>query len=162
MYFGIFTRVVTDAQARLFEPVSWGALRPLGRTVSNSCLAFACIRYTVCALYQLILRQLSGYPWKLFLLITMPSNALADEILNAPKCMLDEFTRLFLRRFCSRAALLSNKCRAILIALAVFLRYEICRIECRHSYLRKFAFGTATWKQPLNTSARCTYCCGVA
>ena len=146
---GIFTRVVTDAQARLFEPESWGALRPLGRTVSNSCLAFARTGCTVCALYQLILRHLPGFPWKLFLLITMPSHALADEILNAPKCMLDEFTRLFLRRFCSRAALLSNKCRAILLALAVFLRYLICRIECRHSYLRKFVFASASWKPTL-------------
>ena len=150
-YSGLLANVVTTNLARLLNPVAWRALRPLGCSISNSCFAFACIFSTECALHQLILRQLAGFPWKLFALITDPSEALAREIRDAPKCMLDEFTRMFLRRFSSVEALLSKRCRAILTALAVFIRFEICRIECRHSYLRKFAFASSSWKPTLES-----------
>ena len=81
--------------------------------------------------------------------------ALAQELLDTPQCLLDEFTKAFLRRFSTTALLLSRKCTAFLVSLGVFIRFEICRIECRHAYLRKFAFSSLTRKPTLeDISAR--------
>ena len=59
--------------------------------------------------------------------------------MGTPECLRCEFMKAFLKTFPDETALLSPRCRAILIALAALARFDICRIECRHNVLRKFA-----------------------
>ena len=63
-----------------------------------------------------------------------------------PECLLDEFSRLFLQDFNTGELLQSARCKALLIAMGIFVRFEITRIECRHAHLLRFVVCNATWK----------------
>ena len=142
---GSLAAVVAEVLQKVSDPRRWSALRPLGRTVGNSALAFSMVFATECALDQLALRSLSGLPWLLFALISL-SDEVIRKIKDTPQCLWDECSKQCFDRFPTEAHWRSGTCRAILMSMAIFLRFEICRIECRHSYLRKFALATHTWR----------------
>ena len=98
-YKGTLKHVVASTLLRLLDPCSWLPVTLLGRSVSNACLAFAVLYATECALEQLMLRQLRGYPWKLFRLITADRDAEVEHLMNTAWCLLDEFTKAFFAAF---------------------------------------------------------------
>ena len=101
---GALRNAMAQEVRKLMDPCSWLVLRAMGCTVAMSCKAFSIMYATECALQQLVLNQVGGFPWILFNLV-VPSDGLIDQILNTPKCMLDAFSKLFLKRFGSPALL---------------------------------------------------------
>ena len=94
-----------------------------------------------------------GFPFRLWELVVNPD--VAHEFLAVPECLLDEFSRLFLQDFNTVALLQSARCRSVLIAMGIFVRFEITRIECRHAFLRRIMVSSVTWKVMLeDMSAR--------
>ena len=136
---GLFHRLQTRVLAKLETPAAWECIRVNGRTGGLASRAFSSIYVQACALEQLMLSLMLLSPFILFVLVTDPCPEQASKLLSTPECLRCEFMKAFLKVFHDEPLLLSARCRAILIALAVLARYDICRIECRHNVIRTFA-----------------------
>ena len=136
---GSFRHTTTRVLAKLELPDTWKCLREQGQKAGVASRAFSLVYTQACALEQLMLLPMSLSPFIVFVLITDPSVEQARILLGTPECLRCEFMQAFLKTFSDETALLSPRCRAILIALAALARFDICRIECRHNVLRKFA-----------------------
>ena len=143
---GCLERVVEDTMARLRMLSTWCCVRPAARRAGLASRAFSLIYVVRCALEQLALVSTRGLPFGLWELVARPCLQIAQTLLEEPKCMQDEFTRLFLARFDTAAKLCSGAARAVLIAMSIFVCLDICRIECRHGMLKKYINSSATWK----------------
>ncbi len=76
------------------------------------------------------------YPWRLWLLLAATPEdreALARLIWADPSCTFDKFSATFRQIFRSPRDLCSEKCLAVLEALAWLIRLCVSRIECRHA-----------------------------
>jgi hypothetical protein len=93
------------------------------------------LRRSMAGVDQLIAHNYRGFPYILFDLIHHPD--LADNLLNRDACTRDTFTESFLAVWNTAEKLRSTECRAGLFTLAVLLRVEITRVECRHAYIRR-------------------------
>ena len=127
----------------LYRPCSWTALRPGGRTLGHASCALSIILSTYCSLQSMCFSLCRAMPFRLFLLLSTPTLALAKLFLSLSRCMLDEFSWRFLSFFDTPEKLLGGDARAFLLAAAMHLRSEICRIECRHALCRKW---TRAWQ----------------
>ena len=134
---GALTDAVHDTVDNFERSASWQMLRPSGATAGLASRCFSVIYANACALTQLCLALCAGFPWVMWRLVAEPTVALATWIIGVPECMLDEWSRMFLKKYNTVSALLSARVRAILVAMAVFIRFEICRIECRHNAIRR-------------------------
>ena len=110
------------------ESDAWEVLPPHERSQRQSSLAFAMLSRALCAMDQLLSRPQSGFPYTLFRLL-LPSCDVAAErqhIRNAPDCMLDEFSKRFLKVY---PALDGDECFAVLTAVGLMqahLSYYFC------------------------------------
>ena len=136
---GLFSSVVESTLSKMLLPAAWRAMGYRGQTAGFATRAFAMLYTGVCSLHQLALGPCSRFPYAMFELIVRPTQDVARRILATPKCMLDEWSRRFLERYDSDLLLLSTNCRAVLIAFATLIRLDICRIECRHNQIRRYA-----------------------
>ena len=118
--------------AKLETSVAWSALRESGRTGGVASLAFSLVYTQAFALEQLMLSAMLLSPFLLFGLVADPSREHASKLLSTPVCLMCVFMKAFLAVFHTEDLLLGFRCRAI-----VLVRYDICRIECRHNVLRK-------------------------
>ena len=98
-----------------------------------------------CAADQLCFVFVRGALFMVFSLIATPTIANAERILGIAVCRRDAWTKLFLQRFPDPISLISGDARACLIAMAVLLRWEITRQECRHRQLRRLCRANETW-----------------
>ena len=105
----------------LVSPDGWLALASHQTIQRESSLAFCLLSRGACAVYQLMHTPNKGFPYKLFSLLRLvgkPSfRVAAQDIQDAPACMLDSFSAQFLRRY--RNALESDECLAVLQSIAV-------------------------------------------
>ena len=128
----------SDVRDLLTSSSKWSAIRPAARTLGLACLCFMMVTSTACAAEHLCLSLLRVVPFLLWQLLDNMSEEFAQSLLDLPLCMVDEFSRLFLRKFNTVRALLGKRCRSCLIVMGILLRWEICRIECRHALARKW------------------------
>jgi len=130
----------------LTVPGKWEPIRPVARTLGLASLCFTMFMSTACAYEQMCLSWIAGAPYLLWELLHKPSRELAQRILALSKalCLCDEFTRHFLKRFSTEAALLSHRCKACLICIGLLVHWEIVRIECRHALSRRWALAHQT------------------
>lgn len=143
---GCLERVVEDVMSRLLLPSTWACVRPGARRAGLASLSFSMVYVVRCALEQLALVTTRGLPFALWELTVRPSLQLAQQLLEEPDCMRDEFSRQFFARFNTPAKVCSAEACAFLTAMAMFVCLDICRIECRHGMLRKFINLSTTWK----------------
>ena len=95
-------------------------------------LAFVQVSIFLCSMTQLAWHYWPLYPYKLFTLLDdAVKHAVAQDFLDQPECMLDEFSRRFRELFPCVEQLLSDKVRGILVALGLLVRLSIARVECR-------------------------------
>ena len=89
-----------------------------------------------------------AYPYRLFLLLD-PSRDLkttAEMLERDPECLLDDFARAFKSIFPKAVDLMSERCLAILVCLALLVRLDTSRIEARHAALRRLLLSKgSTW-----------------
>ena len=125
-YEGILQDYFRRTLDRLLQLACWGSLRPLGRTISSSCYAFSMLYAMECALGQLVLCNLRGFPWILFSLVAPfgDMDVLIATILQTPQCLLDSFAMYGLRRCSTPSLLKSATCRVIRIAMVFVLRFQ--------------------------------------
>jgi hypothetical protein len=100
-------------------------------------LAWSMLGIAACGVHQLIERHLTGYPIKIFFLLITPTLAFATELIQDPNCLKDVWSRRWLLHWKTAEGLISQHCLAILLAIALMLRVDIFRIECRHSMIRR-------------------------
>ena len=131
-------------QELLTVPGKWESIAPVKRTLGLASLCFCMFMTTSCALEQMCLSWIAGYPYILWELIENPSWEVAHRIHSSATCLHDEFTRHFLKRFSTVDALRSTRCRACLIVIGLLAHWEIIRIECRHALSRKWALAHYT------------------
>ena len=110
---------------------AWEPLREGGRTLGSAAIAFSMISSFACTAYQLIFSIVCGFPFKLFELVVRPTEEFARELLATPTCLLDEWSRQFLKKFSTVAKLISRRALAILASMGYLLRWDICFLECR-------------------------------
>ena len=143
-YSGGLSQPAADTVARLsMSTQPWKALRPQARSWGLSGLAFVMLSVSICALDQLLFRFWRTFPYRLWELTIRPSMELAQEFLDTPRCLMDQFSILFLNIFDTPAKLLSASCRAVLVALGYLVRWDIARLECRHASIRRLQLARA-------------------
>ena len=136
---------------RFWEKLSsiWGAhdiwclLEEADRNRRNASISFSLLARAGGGVFFHFAHRHRGYPWKLWQLLTLQGpdkKALAHMIINVdPDCLKCHFTLRFLRQFPTVEALMSASCHLVLRVLAVLLRIDISRIECRHAWIRRFS-----------------------
>lgn len=116
-------------------------LHPTLCTVAMHSLAWSMLGIAACGVHQLIERHLTGYPIKIFWLLITPTVAFATELIQDPNCLKDVWSRRWLCHWKTAGGLISQHCLAILLSIALTLRIDIFRIECRHALVRRLVRG---------------------
>jgi hypothetical protein len=114
---------------------SFAALDETHYTISNASLAFSMLSAAICGGTEKFHFRHSGFPFTLWSLFGKDAEAAARWILSVRSCLLDPFSKAFLKRF--RGELLGDLSLSILHAIAVALRLDIMRLECRNASLRR-------------------------
>ena len=130
-----FFSQVRDLLLPSSEDDPWGVLAACQRTRAASSTAFSMLAKACTSVHQLIYAPQQGYPYKLFGILV--DKSLADRIVLDPACLHDHFTSCFLEVFPSAAALKSDLAVQILTAIAISLRLDTMRIECKHASIRR-------------------------
>ncbi len=127
-----------DTEQLLTTPSLWDAVPATARTARARSLAFALVARAAGGVFQQIDMVDDAYPWRLWRLMDdeLASDTVA-ELLATPNCLLDEFTKWFMVKFKTEAALKGEDCRALLSAVALHLPLDVSRIECRHGLIRR-------------------------
>jgi len=139
---GVFDDFLQESFRKLYRSeYSWAGVRPAGRTLGNAGIALAMLSSLHCALEQLVCCICRGIMFGLFCDL---DPARVDFLLSSPYCLRGEFANRVLRHFDTPEKLGSKDFRAAMIGAALLLRWEICRIECRHALCRKWCRGHHT------------------
>ena len=141
---GLQAKVEAEAE-RLWGAEAWLALRGDERTFGMATISFSMISAAHCTLDQTSFRVMSTFPYKLWSLLTTPTQEVAMEILTTPDCLLDTWTACFLRKYNSWQTLLSDEAMGILCLVGSLVKFDICHIECRHAMIRKLSRSSTTW-----------------
>ena len=154
---GILQNTADDEMRRMQQCDTWRAIRPAARTVGLCTLAFSLVFSVACGMEQLLLAPLRGFPYALWDLLLHPSVELAKRLLTSPSCSWCEFTRQFFRKLDTPEKLISPIARSILSCLAIFIRMEIRRIECRNALIKRLTcmYGPGWSNSLANVSAIC-------
>ena len=124
-----------DVESLLFDLEKWALIPPEQRTYDANAKCFSIVGRMTCEINELVHKPDQGYPkktWKAF-----TSDVWAQEILNDPDCMKDDFTLDFLMLFPSLAELTSPIAKVILLAIALVLHCDTMTLECRFGILRR-------------------------
>ena len=102
----------------LFYDSAWHSLALHHRTQRESSFAFCGLSRTTCAAYQMLHRPQTGYPFRLFLLLQPGADraSIIEDIRGTPRCLLDAFSRDYLRRYINELG--SPESLAVLQAIA--------------------------------------------
>jgi hypothetical protein len=122
-----------DVYVVLDSAKPWLPLHPDAHSQFHQSLALAMAVRGSCGVEQLSASE--GYPWKLWLLLQ--DAKYASIILRDPHCTEDLFGLEFVQMFPDEQQLTSSECRVLLIALAIAVRYENARLECRFASIRR-------------------------
>ncbi len=135
---GTLTDQFWEDATELFRcPESWGLVADDDLTERIKSTAFALVTRAAAGVhFHLDKVHKQGF-YKLWKLLGHSPEAAATEIWNTPRCMRDKFTNRFLSMFPSVAALCSDDCAMTLAIIAISLRLDISRIECRHAWVRR-------------------------
>jgi hypothetical protein len=126
-------------QSLISESSSWDFLPESLQTNRIRSIAFAMLARTAAGIHHQVSNEFAGYPYRLWLVIdpSTPLDRAVEAILGDKECVWDEFTVQFRSRFKTADDLKSKTCRDLLIFLALLLRLDTVRIECRHAWLRR-------------------------
>ena len=138
--------IVQHTQELFQDPSAWEALHSSERSYQASSLAFRMLSATICSLEHLLFRSWRCYPFKLWSIFT-GGRVAAQQVLDDPPCIKDEWSRHFLEKFGDIDKLLGDGI-AILSALSFAARYEITRIECRNAAIRRLTRIHASTHEP--------------
>jgi hypothetical protein len=101
---------------------------------------------------DLLFEQHSGFPYRLFDLLSTPTEDFGQQLLNgSPKCLRDEFSHAHLTRFNTTETLLSDESLSCLRATALLTSCDIGAIEARHAQVRRVALLTTAVPSKLKT-----------
>ena len=125
-----------------FDTNRWAHVAPATKTELLQSLAFVMVAREIGGCHMFVSSEFENYPYKLFLLLdpsyaSMSLGEVADMIHRDPTCRKDRFTKDFLQRFATSAALQSDDCIAVLTSMALVLRCDTSRRECAHAWLRR-------------------------
>ena len=151
-------QVQEASHSLLTQTRPWEALPADAKTWANANLAFAMTSISACSLEQLLLRHFRSYPYRVFDLLG-PSHiaqATAQSYVAEKDCLLDAWSKGFRQKFPTKEDLLSSDCLAILHLCGHAVHWEITRIECKHSSVRRWSKATPQTHQTefARTSAR--------
>ena len=113
----------------------WSIIAPSQRTLVAQSTAFAMMSRAACCVHATICHAHQLYPFKIFGLLLDPS--LASVIKSDLACMLDSFSLCFRQTFPTEAAMRSVECMHVLRSIALIMRIDTVRIECRHASIRR-------------------------
>ena len=139
----IHAGAITCGMRLVDDPSMWTSLSGAMCTWGLAGLAFAQISTFFCGMEQLQWSVWRGWPYRLWMLLD--HDEIAEELLGLPSCMLDEFSLRFRQIFSTVSALLSSRCRAVLIMLGDSLVLDISHIESRNAQIRRFCQSSETW-----------------
>ena len=127
-------------RTRMAADPCWEALPEHTRTCAVASSSFAVQARLVVWMHTKFWTKSIRYPEKLWLLLLPAFVALgiAQDILDEAWCLKCDFTIAFLTVYHTVALLTSEECRAVLWALALWLRRDTFPLECRFGWLRKF------------------------
>lgn len=123
----------------MFDRSAWSHLGAPTRTELVQNLAFSMIARSVGGIHLLIGATFQKYPYKLFRLLdpAVPAQHTAASLARDGPCLWDRFARSVRQAFTSAKDLASSKCLAVLSSIAILLRLDTSRVECRHAWVRK-------------------------
>jgi len=141
-------RLQTETETHIdstFQQHPWRPLHVDAMTIGMASLAFAMLSATHCSLFMMVFMFMGTFPYRMWSLVIDCSIENASAILATPKCLLDSWSRAFLKKFNTVDRLLSDQARAILLAVGLVARFDICAIECRNAQIRRFCKSSETW-----------------
>lgn len=96
-----------NAKTAFTSNMYWQAFGEQCYTQCNQSLAFSMISSSVCGIAQLLDFRYDQFPFRLWSLLdnTRDARLVAAEILRCKLCMMDNFTKAFVKHFQQRAAL---------------------------------------------------------
>jgi hypothetical protein len=132
----------------LFEPETWDDMPRVWRTESLAALAFRSVSVGAGTSHMMLDSVYNGFPFTLFQLLEVLEMeehvdvlSVAEAIVNAPWCMLDNFSGSFLDEYVGDdggpEALLDPVALAVLEIAALSQNISIADIECRNAKLRR-------------------------
>ena len=119
-----------------FDEAKWQAVHPMAHHLEASCLGFRLMARSRACVTQLLHAMHKEFPWPLFAVLGDPSKA-DDVLLARHSPILDEFTRAFLAKYPSAAALRSDVAMASLCTIAVNASVDIKELENGNGQMRR-------------------------
>lgn len=122
--------------------VMWLSLPEPSKTSELRCLAFRLLSRAACVTHQNLVAPERMYPFKQLALHGLAgdaSRALAAEIINEPRCCMDEYTQSVLETFPSVDALLGAEASAERLTVLSMTDLCIARLEAKHARVRRLS-----------------------
>ena len=117
------------------------ALPLTARTNSIKVLSFRLLARMAGALHNLIRLPRSGFPYRLYGLLSSDSkpelDEMADKLLRSPVCLRDPASKAILSKFANVDALTGPAAKATLEACALLAEVDVVSIETRHASARR-------------------------
>ena len=147
-------RYLGDALQNLKTWPLWG-LDVAGNTEALRTSVFVTSMRGPATVYQNISVPLKGYPWRLFSLISDPSEANATSMLDSPACMLDQWSKDVLEKYATVPQLVSDSdLRQMLTCLASTILHTTFSAERAHAQnARRSRGGGQTWVKTIESLA---------
>ncbi len=125
----------------------WEGIALAERTPYTSTLIFRSVSRGAGAIAALMCANHNSYPMRLF---RGMSPELKSTIVDDPECIMDDYSKDFMRRFRNRLDCV--EAQAELALLAMLLRCDILDIECLHAAMRRACLRSCqTWKRTFET-----------
>ena len=135
----ITQQFLLDCESLAFDSDSWMGIPHARQTERAASMAWCMLSHSCAGIVFTIAMCWEAYPFRLFLLLDPALNmfVIITALLADPSCMYDDFAIAFFTRFNTRAALSGVACLATLTAIAVLIRLDVARQECRHGAVRR-------------------------
>jgi hypothetical protein len=162
-----------DLSQKMCQERAWGVLSMKQRTWHTFGMAFGLIARSAAGLDHLLRSRHRGYPFKLFSLLEDDPLVAAASILEDPPCVRCTFTNKFLGSVAKRAhrdgdgeivtqpsaeSLADPTTRVTLLVVALTVKTDTSRIECRHAAIRRFLNATTHHRSTEIASASFVLC----
>jgi hypothetical protein len=148
---------------------AWEVLAQPDRTWRTFGLAFCMLARAGAGIVQMLRARHRGYPFKLFSLLRSNPQEAATNILNDATCMRDSFSNGFLADVAKAAKqdadaagetadpsvedLCGNRSRMSLLTVALTIKTDTARIECRHAAVRRTLLTSMTHTHPAGVAS---------
>ena len=162
---GRWTREFFETADRLMSGHSaWDHLPRRFQTERNQSYAYAILAKLIAG----VRHHVGVFQLFPFVIWTLPCagaerSAAALALLTTPICMVDEkFGRPFLARFSTLDALCGSCCLTLLLVLAMVVRCDTGRVECRYASIRRLLLAKSTTWTSLISKLSANYVCSQA